>query len=1054
MDVGTIMAVAQTLVTALQYTHQLNDICSIIGYKSKLQRLSGTVAKIESVLEDAEAKQGLPKQEQLYIQDLKDAVYDADDLFDEFVTLAEQNKRTKGNNKFRVLSLFTKLGTAYNMTQGVKKIEEKLNAIVFNNQFNLKIDPNPIKNRRLETSSYVDEADIIGRELDLEKIVNVLLNTNVQVNISFLSIVGIAGLGKTALAQLVYNDARVIATFSPRLWTCVADENQELLDVQGVLSKILASATDHKNHKKYEGCTMDGLQSQLQAKLAGKKFLLVLDDVWTENYERWHTLTQSFMEAGEKGSCIVVTTCSRETARIIGGSLTHELLGLSKEDSWCLFKKAAFSPNHSNLPRDLVKIGQDIVEECANVPLAIRVLGSLLFGQEQNKWHSIQKLGLAKVNGKENSIMPTLKLSYYQLEPPLKSCFSYCAMFPKDFEMEKDTLIRLWMAQGYIPLNDSQSPEDLAEEYFSILLRRCFFQDIKKDENCNVMSCKIHDLMHDVAHEVVGKEICRVETMNGDVDKKVRHLSLIQSKSTNYVSSKSHVRSYLQFGESCRDVKKMDQLCLESLLANWKFLRALCLSSSDIKSLPASIGDLIHLRYLDLSYNVDLEVLHGSVTKLCNLQTLILKWCTKLKELPKDLSKLVKLRVLDLQNCYELNHMPKGMGDLTCLHTLNWFVLGKPNSCKNKLFDVLEDLKALKNLKGYLEIGIHFMKTAATACKINGEEEGGCLGNKEHLNHVFFDFSYGEEKERKEYDEAVMEVLQPLNSSLKRITVKSYHGVRMPHWPGEDNLATFLLNLVEIRFIRCRNLQHLGQLQLPWLKIVYVHNCPNLTAILECPALEYLDLVNFNERLVIIPISGASTSSTDDLGPKLREIRTDNVAWLNSLPMDSYRGVAKLNIGWDRKVESLGEVREVFHSCSSSLQSLSIGYCDNLKSIVCGGLEQLCALEDLEIRRCPDLSQSEEIMRVHSFCQSLCSLISFDLPLVELPDWIQYLKAIQTLEIFNCKSLKCMPSWMSKLTSLRALQLTWYSSSLKERCQRSTGEDWPHIKHIPYFVSL
>ncbi|XP_021738892.1 disease resistance protein RGA2-like [Chenopodium quinoa] len=502
MDIGTAMSVAQTLFAALQCS-QLNEICSIAGYKSKLDELRRTVLRIKAVLKDAEAKQELSEQEQLYIEELKDAVYEADDLFDEFVTLAERKQLSKGI-KVCVLSLFTKFGTAYNMAQGVKKIKNKLDAIVYDKRFSLSIDPNPIKNRRLETCAYVYEDDIIGRELDLEKVIGVLLDSNVQKNVSFLSIVGIGGLGKTVLAQLVYNDTRITTAFSLRLWTCVSDENEELLDVRGVLDKIVASAM---NHKMNEGSTMDALQRQLREQLAGKKYLLVLDDVWTENYDRWHTLKQYLM-GGQKGSWIVVTTRSHRTAEIIGDGARHDLQGLSKENSWCLFKRVAFGSNHSSLPNDLVKIGQYIVEECVNVPLAIRVIGSLLYGQDKQKWLSIQKMGLGKIKGSQNSIMPTLMLSYYQLESPLKSCFGYCAIFPRDYVMEKVTLIRLWMAQGYIPLDDHQSPEDLAEEYFSVLLHKCFFQDVKKDEYGYIRSCKIHDLMHNVAQEVMRNEIC------------------------------------------------------------------------------------------------------------------------------------------------------------------------------------------------------------------------------------------------------------------------------------------------------------------------------------------------------------------------------------------------------------------------------------------------------------------------------------------------------------------------------------------------------------------
>uniref|UniRef100_A0A803LB19 Uncharacterized protein n=1 Tax=Chenopodium quinoa TaxID=63459 RepID=A0A803LB19_CHEQI len=861
MDVGTAMSVAQTLFAALQCS-QLKELCSTADYKSKLDQLRATVVRIEAVLKDAESKQVLSEQEKVYIEELKDAVYEADDLFDEFVTLAERKQLTKGI-KVRVLSLFTKFGKAYNMTQEVKKIKNKLDAIAYDKRFSLSIDPNPIKDRRLETSSYVYEADIIGRELDLEKILGVLLGSNVQDNVSFLSIVGIGGLGKTALAQLVYNDARVTTAFSLKLWTCVADENQEVLDVRGILDKILLAT----GHKKDEGSTMDMLQNQLRKKLAENKYLLVLDDVWTESCEQWNALTQ-YLKGGKKGSWIVVTTRSRRTAEIIEDGLRHELNGLSKEDSVCLFKRVAFRSQPSNPPEDLIKIGEDIVEKCGNVPLAIRVMGSLLYGQEKNKWLSIQKLRLVEVKESQISIIPILKLSYYKLESPIKACFEYCAIFPKDYEMMKDTLIRLWMANGYIPFDGPMSPEDLAEEYFSILLRRCFFQDVRKDEDGNIMSCKVHDLMHDVAQEVVGKEICCIKNMNGDMHKKVRHFA-VQGIPSNYVCSKTHIRSFLHF-ELLSESSKMEQPCADALAANWKYLRVLDLSWSYIRSVPGSIGELIHLRYLDLSNNRQLEVLPGSITKLYNLQTLDLHYCCYLKEFPKDLRKLVKLRVLDLHHCFDLVYMPRGISRLTCLHTLTWFIVG---SSMNSLFDELEDLKALRNLTGKLSVHILFRKTSANTYKINGGREGGCLGNKEHLRRVELYFNWDKEAVgRKEYDEAMMEMLQPLNSNLREFYLNRYQGMRLPRWPKEDNLATFLPNLVQMEFYCCWNLQNLGQIRLPHLKILFLKYCPNLTGILKCPALESLQLIDFNDKLKIINIHS-----------NIREVKIDNGPWLGSL---------------------------------------------------------------------------------------------------------------------------------------------------------------------------
>ncbi|XP_021756911.1 disease resistance protein RGA2-like [Chenopodium quinoa] len=339
-------------------------------------------------------------------------------------------------------------------------------------QFGISIDPQPIRRRREETCSYIYEGSIIGREDDLEKLVGHLLNcSTVQQDVSFLSVVGIGGLGKTALAQLVYNDPRVTSAFPLRLWTCVSDHDQEQLDVESILGKIYASTGE-----KHEESTIESLQSKLREKLTSRKYLLVLDDVWTENRNHWLKL-EEFLLGGLRGSWVVVTTRSHKTAQIVGGGRTYELQGLLKENSWSLFKKLAFGSEQLSPHDDLLKIGREIVEGCACVPLAIRVAGSLLYGQDKSRWISFQKIGLFNSRESQKDIMPILMFSYHQLELPLKSCFTYCTLFPKDAVIQKEILINLWLAQGYVvPLDDGQSLEDAVEEYFAILMRRCFFK--------------------------------------------------------------------------------------------------------------------------------------------------------------------------------------------------------------------------------------------------------------------------------------------------------------------------------------------------------------------------------------------------------------------------------------------------------------------------------------------------------------------------------------------------------------------------------------------------
>ena len=209
---------------------------------------------------------------------------------------------------------------------------------------------------------------------------------------------------------------------------------------------------------------------------------------------------------------------------------------------------------------------------------------------------------LLKENKKD--IIPILKYSYDMHESPLKSCFSYCAIFPKDYVIDKEVLKSPWMAQGYIVAynNNGQRMEDIAEEYFSILFRQCFFEDVDYDECGAIVSCKIHNLMYEMTQRSIEKEICASNYIT-DVNRiNVRHLSCTRDIK-DYSFSLNRIRSFLYLDTLFTNVQR--DYFLKSLLVSWIWLRAL--KVSNIKVLSDSIGNLIHLRYLDISSNEELK---------------------------------------------------------------------------------------------------------------------------------------------------------------------------------------------------------------------------------------------------------------------------------------------------------------------------------------------------------------------------------------------------------------------------------------------------------------
>ncbi|KAK9663616.1 hypothetical protein RND81_O271600 [Saponaria officinalis] len=758
----------------------IREICSIWGFKSQLDDLKNTITTIRQVLLDAESKDGkLCHEAQDYIRKLKNAVYDANDLFDEFLTLAELKQQNKGGKlSEKVRNFFSSkknsLSAAYSMSREAKKLRKKLNSIASNHKaFGFSVDSQPIRERREETCSYVYKEEIVGRECDVDKIVHMLLDSGSQESISFLSIVGVGGLGKTTLAQLVFNDDRIINEFSLRLWTCVSDENAKDFDVKKILTQILESVS----HDKYHGLPMDLVQRKLGGLLGGRKYLIVLDDLWNEDRDRWLTL-RKFLMVGGIGSRVLVTTRSKRTAIVVDDEYKYELEGLSLENSWRLFEMTAFGEKakgtHDANYSELVKLGKQIVLKCFSVPLAIRVVGTLLYGQNISKWRSFQECGLARLNNGENEIMSILKLSYDNLESPLKACFTYCSLFPKDFKIEKKTLISLWMAQGYIvPFEVDQSLEDAADEYFSILLGRCFFHSVEMNEIGGVRYFRIHDLIQDLAQNVAGNDVVTLNSIASELGDDVHHIFHIGSKCRGNFFLKCKIHSYI------RDDSKINFL-LVKLIENWNFLRTLDLHKLGIQTLPDSIGNLLHLRYLDLSYNYVVR-LPNSITKLYNLQTLDLHNCSELEELPKSFAKMVNLRHLDISWCSKLSHMPPGLDKLSCLCLLPEYVVGEGQ-------DGLESLEALTNLRGSIRIQ---MSKNFRCSEENSKFEKRYLKRMKHLEILEVNFVGSNNHE------TFLEKLEP-PSSMKKVRFVLYEATRLPTkwWRGEDNLATLLPNLV------------------------------------------------------------------------------------------------------------------------------------------------------------------------------------------------------------------------------------------------------------------
>ncbi|XP_073261677.1 putative disease resistance protein RGA1 [Populus alba] len=474
--------------------------------------------------------------------------------------------------------------------------------------------------------SFESFSSLIGRDKDKECLINLLAEPFKvgDAHPLVLPIVGMGGLGKTSLAKSVCDAENVKSHFDLKMEVCVSDD----FSLKQVIQKIIKSSTGQR-------CVdLDG--GELEEILNGKKYLLLLDDVWNEEAQKW-LLLKTLLSKGADGSKIIVTTRSRRVAEIMGTVAAYNLSLLGQEDCLSLFNKCAFKEGQMELNPNLVGIGKEIVAKCKQVPLAVINLGTQLYGKtDEKEWESVRDSEKWEEEG--DGILPALKISYQRLPTHLKRCFLYCSVFPKDYVFADVVLVQFWMAHGLIlqSSNPNENLEDVALRYVRELISRCFFQDYV-DLNYGA-SFKMHDLMNDLASSLAQNEFSIIGSQNHRFSKTTRHLSVLDSnaffhqtlpKISNEVH---HVRSIVFADSIVGPTCKTD---FEKCLLEFKHLRSLKLmDDSEFEAFPERIGALKHLTYLFFGSNPKIKRLPKSIFKLQNLQTLVIG--EGLEELPKD----------------------------------------------------------------------------------------------------------------------------------------------------------------------------------------------------------------------------------------------------------------------------------------------------------------------------------------------------------------------------------------------------------------------------------
>ncbi|BBG96839.1 Polynucleotidyl transferase, ribonuclease H-like superfamily protein [Prunus dulcis] len=846
-----------------------------------LMNLTTTLLTLFVVLNDAEEKQLVNPAVREWLNELKRAVFDVEDLLDEINTealrckLEAEDQTHKLTNK--VWNLLPSSRNHFYQSMNVK-IQELLQRLENFVQQKIALGLGEVARRKVShrtpTTSLVDEPCVYGRDEVQENLSKLLLSDDAsKEDVSVLTIVGMGGVGKTTLARMLYNNNKVKGHFTLQAWACVSEDYNAVR----ITKIILESVTSKPCNTTY----MNLLQFELREQLRERNFYLC-----------WMIYGMKIM--------VIVITWNKNAASLMKNVPMQSLEPLSHQDCWLLLAKHAFRNENYSANSNLEDIGKQIALKYKGLLLAAQTLGGLLrCNIDSEEWNRILNSNIWYLPYGTTDILPALWLSYYYLPAQLKRCFVYCSIFPKDYEFEKEDVIQLWMAEGLVTqVDNGKIKESVARKYFDELLSRSLFQKSRE------FGFTMHDLIHDLAIFISRGFCLRLEGVESSEVKRARHLSYARgefdvAKKFEPLYGAKCLRTFLPtslnpyiFWEKDFVSKKV----LHDLLPSLRCLRVLSLSCyQNVTVLPDSVANVIHLRYLDLSHTA-IERLPVVLCNLYNLQTLLLSNCSSLLELPIDIIKLINLQKLMLGGCISLIKLPAGMKELINLHhldvsgtkieevpvqrgrlkslrTLTAFVVGKSTGSG------IRELREFPQLQGKLSIlKLQNVVDARDALHAN-------MKHKKDLKEL--EFSWGaKDADDSQKEKDVLDKLLPC-VNLEKLTIRFYGGTNFPNWLGDSSFSNIqVMHLSDCSY--CWSLPPVGRLlalkelcieRMKFVKTISVEFYGRNGAYLIQPfqSLEKLEFREMPEWEEWVPSGSASGGEYGPDFPHLQELILNNV---------------------------------------------------------------------------------------------------------------------------------------------------------------------------------
>ncbi|GAB4837582.1 hypothetical protein Ancab_039623 [Ancistrocladus abbreviatus] len=671
---------ASSIASATQWiaTQMANEANFLLGVKDQVRNLQSELSHIQQLLRDVDSPEKVGDAHlQIFIGEIRKIAFQAEDVIDDYILVVASRNKKDGNFLRGCVCFLAKSPHMHQVGMEIQAIVKGLQqaferfqrypvprAIASEGPSNDNNRPKQAGNYKVLTYPHTDDAHFVGREDDIEKLVELVTGMNYSgqrcgQEARVVAIVGGGGVGKTTLTRKIYRDERVKDHFSRVAWVTISQQwnNRDLL--REIITQI--GAVDREERNSLKDWTKRELVEKTHTFLSENLHLIVLDDMWMPG--AWDDICDALPL--NNGSKVIFTTRSDKLhSHVDLNCFVHKPTLLTEEQSLELFKKIAFEDEDDRaITDDFLRLGTEMTQKCDGLPLAVSILAGLLRTKHTlDEWEHVSKTFgslLLKVEGPPHygkSLYQTLMLSYHDLPDYLKPCFLYLAQFPEDYEIKSKKLIQMWIADGFVP-GDENPSEEVAREYLDELICRCMVLVVKSNcANTKAKSIRLHDVMREFCI-AKAKDECFLE-VHAPNDRRLgtsstsdqsRRITILPGGT--YVPTKiSHIRSFIQFGvEGSRTA---------SLRGSWtehfKLFRVLILDWVETHDgyLPETLGNLKHLRYLALT-NTNIKTLPKSIGNLCNLLYLEyeLKWNIEgktLLTLPNVLWKMKQLRHLYL----------------------------------------------------------------------------------------------------------------------------------------------------------------------------------------------------------------------------------------------------------------------------------------------------------------------------------------------------------------------------------------------------------------------